>query len=144
MKRDLDRKTVPFCALLLIRTDLMKSLLPIVFSLCLAAPAFANDKLNNDVRVLAGIAGDLRVVSENCLIIYDPLVGIHIAEALITVPNIDMDAVLDLINKEYEKSRHYTGSECYPDDDERLKTLNNLYNTLLDGLQQSVARGDYG
>ncbi len=121
----------------------MKSLLPIVFSLCLAAPAFANDKLNNDVKRMAGFAGDLRVLSENCGVFVDSLNGVHIAEALISVPNIDMEAVLALIDDEYEKSAHYTGSVCYPEDGERIERLKRLYTSELDALKQSVARGDY-
>ncbi len=143
MKRDLDRKTVPFCALLLIGTDLMKSLLPIVFSLCLAAPATANDQLATRVKILAGFAGDLRVLSENCEVFVDPLNGLHIAEALITVPNIDMEMVLALIDNEYEKAAHYNGSACYPEDEERIERLERLYSSELNSLKQAVTRGDF-
>lgn len=143
MKRDLDRKTVPFCALLRNGTHRMKSLYSIVFSLCLATPAIANDQLNSDVKRMAGFAGDLRVLSENCGVFVDPLNGVHIAEALISVPNIDMEAVLALIDDEYEKSAHYTGSVCYPEDGERIEQLKRLYSSELNALKQSVARGDY-
>lgn len=143
MKRDLDRKTVPFYALLRNGTDFMKIVCTIALSLCLAAPAAANDQLATRVKILAGFAGDLRVVTENCGVSIDSLVGMRIAEALTSVPNIDMGAVLALIDNEYEKSAHFTGAECYPEDGERIERLKRLYNSELDSLKQAVARGDY-